>query len=111
MRKPASIAEHTLMTIQMAINKAVEGGYHIYGSDGMDTDYSGANSDWSVWTRKDNESSFMVRIEETFLDPAFWKALGYGLGWRSGDWKAVWHRFIDHLANDKTPELFFESLA
>src|SRR5439155_1633593 len=26
------------MTVQEALNKATEGGYHIYGSDGMDTD-------------------------------------------------------------------------
>ena len=26
------------MTIQEAIDKAVKGGYHIYGSDGMDTE-------------------------------------------------------------------------
>ena len=31
------------MTIQEAMNKATEGGYHIYGSDGMDTYYAGAN--------------------------------------------------------------------
>ena len=69
------------MTIQEAINKANEGGYHIYGSDGMDTDYEGANSEYSVWTRKDNESSFIVPTEKTFLDPKFWQALGRALGW------------------------------
>jgi hypothetical protein len=35
----------TTMTIQEAMNKAVEGGYHLYGSDGMDTDYEGATND------------------------------------------------------------------
>jgi hypothetical protein len=42
------------MMIQEAIDKANEGGYHIYGSDGMDTDYEGATHDYSAWTRKDN---------------------------------------------------------
>ena len=55
------------MTIQDAIDTAVEGGYHIHGSDGMDTYYERANSEFSAWTRKDNESTFVVPVEETFL--------------------------------------------
>jgi hypothetical protein len=118
------------MTIQEAINTAVEGGYHIYGSDGMDTSYAGANSAYSVWTRKDNESSFIVPVAETFLDPAFWQALGQALAWehavmtvhavengrptvvtRAGhQWLSHWHRFIDHLAEGHPPETFFERL-
>jgi hypothetical protein len=50
------------MTIQEAVTKATEGGYHINGADGMDTAYVGANSDYSVWTRKDNASSFVVVV-------------------------------------------------
>src|SRR5215510_1697798 len=69
------------MTIAEALKKATEGGYHINGSDGMATYYEGANSEYSVWTRKDNESSFIVPVTETFLDPNFWHALGRGLGW------------------------------
>ena len=42
----------------------------------MDTYYEGATSDYSAWTRKDNESSFLVPMEETFLDPRFWQAIG-----------------------------------
>jgi hypothetical protein len=47
------------MMIQEAIDKANEGGYHIYGSDGMDTSYIGANDEYSAWTRTDNDSSFI----------------------------------------------------
>ena len=36
------------MMIHEAIDKAHEGGYHIYGSDGMDTDYEGATNDYSA---------------------------------------------------------------
>ena len=61
------------MTVQEVIAQAVEGGYHIYGSDGMDTLYEGANSEFSAWTRIDNKSSFMIPTEETFLDPGFAK--------------------------------------
>jgi len=119
------------MTIQDAVNKATQGGYHINGSDGVETYYSGANSEFSVWTRKDNDSSFMVAVEETFLDPEFWHALGRGLGYedtrREGklllyfptgyaadkkiDWaEYIMLRFIDHLAEGQTPDSFFESL-
>jgi hypothetical protein len=118
------------MTVQEALNKATEGGYHIYGSDGMDTYYEGANSEYSVWTRKDNESSFIVPTEETFLDPQFWQALGRALGWSEacdlviicvhGDeechrcrgyyWMYQWYRFIQALAHGNTPEAFFECL-
>jgi hypothetical protein len=34
------------MMIQEAINKANEGGYHIHGSDGMETSYEGATNDY-----------------------------------------------------------------
>jgi hypothetical protein len=118
------------MTIAEALEKAAEGSYHIYGSDGMDTYYEGANSDYSVWTRKDNESSFIVPVEETFLDPTFWQALGKALGWdqtvltmhavvngrptvvtKAGHyWRYYWHRFIDHLADGHSPAAFFASL-
>ena len=118
------------MTIQDAVNKATEGGYHINGFDGMATDYVGANSEYSVWTRKDNESSFIVPVEETFLDPDFWHALGRALAWdhevmtvhevaygrstivtRAGQhWLYHWHRFLDFLAEGKTAEDFFATL-
>ena len=118
------------MTIQEAINKAVAGGYHIRGSDGMDTYYEGANSEFSAWTRTDNESSFMVPTEETFLDPKFWQALGRIFGWsevcdlallcvygeeegqwsRGYYWMYQWHCFIQALADGKTPETFFAHL-
>jgi hypothetical protein len=118
------------MTIQEALNKANEGGYHINGSDGMETDYGGANNEYSVWTRKDNDSSFIVTAETAFLDPCFWQALSRALAWdrevitvrdvgngrptvvtRAGQhWLYCWHRFIDCLADGKTPESFFESV-
>jgi hypothetical protein len=34
----------------------------------METDYVGANSEYSVWTRKDNASSFIVPVAETFME-------------------------------------------
>jgi hypothetical protein len=118
------------MTIQEAIDKAIEGGYYIHGSDGMDTYYEGANSDFSAWTRKDNESSFMVPTEETLLDPQFWQALGRALGWsemcdlsitcvhgheecrqyHGYYWMFQWHCFIQALADGNTPDASFAHL-
>ena len=118
------------MMIQEAIDKANEGGYHIHGSDGMETDYAGANREFSAWTRKDNESSFMIPTEETFLDPRFWQALGRALGWSEacdlaiicvhGEkecrqchgyyWMYQWHCFIQAIAEGNTPETFFAHL-
>jgi hypothetical protein len=72
------------MTIPEALNKAAEGGYHVQGSDGMETCSEGANDEYAAWTRKDNESTFVVAVEETFLNPEFWRALGLALGWHEG---------------------------
>jgi hypothetical protein len=118
------------MTIQDAIDKASEGGYHLQGSDGVDTEYSGASREYSAWTRQDTKSSFMVAVEETFLDPQFWQALGQGLGWDQAiktlhivdngrptmvtstgqSWLSHWHGFVDCLAEGKTPEDYFAQL-
>jgi hypothetical protein len=63
---------------------------------------------------------------DVFIDPAFWKALGKARGWTTDAdykywqksvaeweamyWKKFWHRFIDHLADGKDAESFFEQL-
>ena len=103
------------MTIQDALTTAVAGGYHVQGSDGGVTVYSGANSDFTLWTRTDNASSFMIPLEETLLDPAFWTAFGRALaregGSQSGDWKQLWHQFTEHLIRGGTPAAFFQTLA
>jgi hypothetical protein len=118
------------MMIQEAIDKANEGGYHMHGSDGMETSYDGATNEFSGWTRKDNLSTFLVPTEETFLDPRFWQALGRTLGWSEGCdlliiyvhgeeecqrcrgcyWMYQWHCFIQALAEGNPPEVFFHHL-
>ena len=119
------------MTIQEAVDTAVEGEYHLLGSDGVATVYTGANSEYSAWTRTDNHSSFMVPVQESFLDPAFWQALGRALGWEEACelaiicvhghaechrchgyyWMYQWHCFIQHIANGHPPDAFFASLS
>ena len=118
------------MMIQEAMDKAVEGGYHIEGADGMDNAYSGANDEYSAWTRTDTESSFLVPVEETLLDPRFWQALGRTLGWdevcdlaiicvhgdeecqrcRGSYWMYQWHCCIQALAQGNTLDAFFASV-
>ena len=108
------------MTIAEAIQKATAYGYRVQSLDGIDLYFSGANTEYSVWTRSDNQSSLMFRVEETFLDPHFWRALGVALGWREHCqkpytqyeqwWKQPWHHFVESLASGKTAEEFFEGL-
>ena len=69
------------MTIEEAMTLAMYGGYHIHGSDGVETSYSGASSDYAAWTRTDNQSSCMAAVEETFLDAYFWQVLRRALRW------------------------------
>ncbi len=109
--------------METAIKKAIKGGYtYVCGKrgvfertgDGMECEFSGVNSAWTVWTRKDNGSSICVPHEETVLLPLFWQCLIKGTcdmdktsrTW----WKIVWHRFIDHLASGGDPETFFTNL-
>jgi hypothetical protein len=105
------------MTIAEALQKAAEGGYHIHGSDDMDTDDARAHSEFPAWTRTENDSTCVADVQEPLLDPHFWRALGLALGWHEGVatkclvyeqwWRQPWHRFIDHLADGHTPETFF----
>jgi hypothetical protein len=115
------------MTIPEALEKAVAGGYHLYGSDGMNTDYAGATHDFSAWTRQDTLSTFLVPTEAMFLDPHFWQALGRALGWREACdlaitcghgaaecqrgrgsyWMYQWHCWIQALAYGHSLEAFF----
>ena len=108
------------MTIEEVLKKATEGGYHRHGSEGMNSDSEGANSACAAWTRKDTTSTCLVTLEETFLDPLFWRALGLALVWHEGVdkkcliyeqwWRQPWHYFIDHLADGNTPATFFARL-
>lgn len=87
------------MTIQEAIKKAIDGGWD---STGM------------VHEEKNDICNGL------FLDPLFWKALGKAMWWGDGrfkvsDWQTHgwlfhWHRLIDHLAEGKSVESFFEQL-
>ena len=81
--------------MEKAIKKAINGGY------------KGCTD--AVWN------------ESTLLDPLFWQALGKAEGWgktmtsRSGVrmrdiYTVYWHDFVDHLAEGKDINSFFEDL-
>jgi hypothetical protein len=64
-----------------------------------------------------------IPTEAILLTPTFWQSLGKAMGWYEEDvehrrgfcvgqgcWLAIWHRFIDHLAEGKSAEDFFSQL-
>ena len=75
--------------IEQAIREAVEKG----GYDPVDK--SGHGVMGSIFVGENYYSPHLA-----FLDPLFWQALA----------TARWHRFIDHLAEGKDAESFFENL-
>jgi len=88
------------MTIQEALHKVEEVGYPIHSSDA---------------TIEANGISCGERVQKVLLDPIFWFALGWSLGWHDKNhleydewWRGPWHRFLDHLSEGKPPGPFFE---
>lgn len=85
-------------------------------------------------TRKtwSNSVAASLSLGEIMMDPLFWQALGKAEGWKkeirlgkcnhpdcdgsgcdmpgTGDWKYQWHKFIDHLAENKDIDSFFNDL-
>ncbi len=88
--------------METAIQKAREGGYRY-----KDQNYK----DWIHDTSH----------EEILLDPLFWQALGKQQGWNRYSvkgfndvdnyfWLQHWHSLIDHIAEGKEIDLFFNEL-
>ena len=124
------------MTIQQAIEKAIEGGYmkakDYFGyipSVVKEVHYNkpeklhqGHNfferTSGSFHFGSAKKYSFSISVNEIFLDPLFWQSLGKAMGWRQdedqwgdrAEWVSQWHRFIDHLAEGGTAESLFEKL-
>lgn len=81
-----------------------------------DNGWSDGEGDWNL------NDELVYKI---VLDRLFWQALGKGLGWdkkmtyyntftegkeNNDPWRLEMHRFIDHLAEGKSIDSFFESL-
>ena len=100
------------MTIQQVIEKAIEGGWQ----EGRSPKVVKTRSGFLVQT-KGEIIGFETSIHSVFLDPLFWQSLGKAMGWWGENangkpqWVNKWHRFIDHLAEGKDAESFFESLS
>lgn len=89
-----------------AIKKAIEGGYR-----------KATGLDWLYVERYFDTHQRTALL----LDPLFWQALGKAEGWNKdktfeGDgitlisWKREWHKFIDHLAEGKPVDDFFNKI-
>lgn len=87
------------------------------------------------WEKMDESCRLLIilttHLSKAFLDPSFWQSLGKALDRRtlfvvlttldiatrrgkSGymiAWRRYWHRFIDHLADGKGVDEFFEQLS
>lgn len=105
------------MTIQDAISKAIEGGW---------------NKEWGVMDFEFTRSypsridffvgKKLVMAHSPFyllLDPSFWQALKETMEWpdfsteygvKMEGWRCRWHRLIDHLAEGKDINSYFETL-
>lgn len=113
------------MSIQEAIKKARVLGWVQKANTAITGDVMsiGRENDWKHFAH----NLLLLGILD---DPSFWQSLGKTMGWRpvrqmiySGEygseisgiretqgWLYEWHRFIDHLAEGKTAESFFDQL-
>jgi hypothetical protein len=117
------------MTIKQAIEKAIESGWkdrHVWGYE----------DNRIILLDDSGQRAGSITFSDAFLDPTFWQCLGKAMHWPyevetvrsvlvprgSGKgfsdleekhiaWKYYWHCFIDHLAEGKDAESFFQGLS
>lgn len=97
--------------MQEAIKRAIEGGYGKVPNPNLAL----TGDDRVAWYASNG----------VLLDPLFWQALGKAEGWSDKkvcavcngekthwiqEWHYRWSRFIDHIAEGKSPDQFFEEL-
>lgn len=93
-----------------ALETAQKGGYRVFYSEEM-----------SMYLDAENDRLFTQK--EIWSDRRFWVAIGEAKGWETstqissnaperlvGEWLDNWHNFIDHLADEKDSEDFFEEM-
>lgn len=108
--------------IELAINKAVEGGWNYYGSASLTPPAKvfGPEGNWIGMTQTGKMHKFAI-----LSDREFWKSLGKIEGWNDYHnklaqihyangmlfgWEAVWHHFIEWLADGGMVDDFFDNL-
>ncbi len=121
--------------MEKALKLAVEGGYEIAPKIwGTPTIYrkktAFRNFELIFPADSPRQTAMRVYTEKIFLDPLFWHALGKSLGWDKIDTQKAemirksggiprnigyytlqkWYSFIDHLAEGKDAESFFNEL-
>lgn len=105
--------------MEHAIRKSIEGGYEIKSYNGLGFGIDG---------RVNHIKGGLNSSGEILLDPEFWKCLGKQQGWekwvcpkcflevgqcdenRIEKWHLYWVCFIDHLAEGKSIDDFFNNL-
>lgn len=128
------------MTIQTAIEKAIEGGYlktQVGSLSYIDPEHYYRNREAHFRGNAVNEP-FSIHIDSLMVDPQFWQCLGKAMGWKdkvceitgkvngvgcgcangpdgcmslfTTEWQYRWHRMIDHIADGGTIESYFEKL-
>jgi hypothetical protein len=106
------------MTIEQAIEKAVEGGWPLFEGEEVDIHTGGT---WPMIYGKANGVDKLWPLNDALQMPSFWRSLGKSLFWDNGgededgaitivQWRYEWHRFIDHLADGGPAETYFASL-
>lgn len=88
------------MTIQQAVEKAIEGGYKVDPKKVA-----------GVYNSKTYEFMGFDGLGFVFLDHLFWQSLGKALGWYAGEWKQRAMSFFDEtVCEGKDVESFFANL-
>lgn len=105
--------------MEKAIRRAIEGGM----KEGEKWKFIRANRYWAGWL-DGNGTETNISVDKYLLDPTFWeclaKSLSFGTdcgfvncpahGEHKKCWMKVWHSFIDHIADGKDIDSFFEQL-
>lgn len=109
------------------IEKAIEGGWKP-SKTGVHNEPMYSIGLGIVMYRNLNGRDTQISFGEILIDPLFWQALSKAMGWSEkinyGEisiyefkfpmvtigWLYQWHRFIDVLAEGKSPDDFFNSL-
>jgi len=108
------------MTIKQAIEKAIEGGW-LKGSKfrtiaHRDGSYLTGVAFFTMVSCDGDQEDWSRDVLALFSDPLFWQSLGKAMGWggkmiyHQEKWLYEWHCFIDHLAEGKDAESFFQVL-
>lgn len=113
-----------MSAIEQAIKEAVKKGSYKAGWRLHSLQRIGEGTMTAGFETIRNQQRQVFAVSDLFLDPAFWSALGKARGWLEAsdpcgrgpkchechEYMKYWHRFIDHLAEGKDVETFFQAL-